>query len=194
MGIYLSANYRKQKSKLVVTSLFTVFVMSWTSSAFAAPATVIAGNWSEEQAESRSDFTCPANQVIVSREHTGDENGRTRYKCATVSQDGKAFTTKDAQWSESIKESAGTYYQCPESSPVMTGRKHSGDENGNTLYQCSTLINASGQTVKVTDGKWSENLQENHSSFECPANTVMIGREHSGDENGNTKYYCGQVN
>lgn len=48
--------------------------------------------------------------------------------------------------SASIKESDGKTFQCPENT-VLTGRYHSGDENGYTVYQYATLkaVDESGQ-------------------------------------------------
>lgn len=95
--------------------------------------------------------------------------------------------------SASIKESDGKTFQCPENT-VLTGRYHSGDENGYTVYQYATLkaVDESGQpvsaTIAVTDIVWSEEIKESDSNYTAPSGRVLVGRYHKGDENGVTKY------
>ena len=38
---------------------------------------------------------------------------------------------------------------------------------------------------EMGQSKW---IKESASSYICPPDTIMIGREHQGDENGNTRY------
>lgn len=91
------------------------------------------------------------------------------------------------QWSAGIKESAGTAYTCP-SGKVLAGRRHSGDENGTTHYLCCS---AGSPQATPTSCSWSAFLKESSNiQFVCPANQFMAGRQHSGDENGSTRYYC----
>lgn len=75
----------------------------------------------------------------------------------------------------------------------MIGRKHDGDENGDTQHKCASVK----QNDKVlTVGQRSTHDISDESSeykFECPDNKAMVGRGHQGDENGSTKYYCAQV-
>lgn len=85
-------------------------------------------------------------------------------------------------------------FLCP-TNTVMTGRYHSGDENGLTQYEYATLKavdehgNAVSGTITVEDVQWSAAISESSGSgFEAPTNRVIVGRQHSGDENGNTKY------
>jgi len=90
-------------------------------------------------------------------------------------------------WSGAIKESNGTAYICP-SGKVLTGRQHSGDENGNTTYQC---CNVGSPQATPTSCAWSAWFKESNGTwFSCPSNQYMVGRQHSGDENGNSRYYC----
>lgn len=90
-------------------------------------------------------------------------------------------------WSAGIKESNGTAYICP-SGKVMTGRQHSGDENGTTWYQC---CNVGSPVAAPTSCAWNPWFKESNGTwFSCPSNQYMAGRQHSGDENGNTRYYC----
>lgn len=67
--------------------------------------------------------------------------------------------------SEEIKESYGIVFLCP-ANTVITGRWHSGDENGATRYEYATLkvIDENGNTVQmnidVTDIQWSDEIKE----------------------------------
>lgn len=96
------------------------------------------------------------------------------------------YDTEACTWGPPIKESSGIEYECP-GGTVMAGMKHSGDENGNTHYQCCPLT---PQPVKKSVCAWSNAIRESNSNYFCPAWQAMTGREHSGDENGSTKYYC----
>jgi len=42
------------------------------------------GFWTDGMTESASEFICPSNYVMNGRKHTGDENGKTKYHCASV--------------------------------------------------------------------------------------------------------------
>lgn len=96
------------------------------------------------------------------------------------------YTTGNCQWSPPLKESSGIAYECP-GGLVMAGMKHSGDENGNTEYQCCAF---SPQPVTKYACAWSTSIRESNSQYTCPGLQLMAGREHSGDENGGTKYEC----
>ncbi|ATB30172.1 hypothetical protein [Melittangium boletus] len=96
--------------------------------------------------------------------------------------------------SSSMKESNSSY-TCP-SDKVLTGRMHTGDENGQTTYQCAsleaidadTLAPISG-TIRIEAQNWSGNIKESSGTwYNAPAGMVLIGRAHDGDENGNTRY------
>jgi hypothetical protein len=90
-------------------------------------------------------------------------------------------------WSAGIKESTGTAYICP-SSKVIAGRQHSGDENGTTYYLC---CNAGIPQAATTNCAWSAGIKESSgTAYTCLSSKVMVGRQHSGDENGTTWYYC----
>lgn len=51
---------------------------------------------------------------------------------------------------------------------------------------------ASAASIQVIRG-YVATVREPGSDFHCPENEVMIGRKHSGDENGYTTYFCGQI-
>lgn len=140
-------------------------------------------------------YDAPANRVIVGRKHDGDENGQTQYATAIIKIDGKTTTLEGGINSASIKESSGIWFKT-DSDRVMIGRHHNGDENGQTYYtSAKVVINFSSTepapegTIIVPDVRTaSVNMKESGSSFTCPPGTVMTGRTHTGDENGNTQY------
>lgn len=94
--------------------------------------------------------------------------------------------------SSSMKESKSSFL-CP-SNTVMTGRYHTGDENGQTEYEYSTLkaIDSKGNvvsgTITIEDVKWDRSIKESAEGYNAPTNRVIVGRQHDGDENGQTKY------
>ncbi len=152
--------------------------------------------WSEWSKESSGQgFDALNNRVLVGREHKGDENGKTRYATAIVLFNGKNCMTTDRVSSNSIKESKGIWC-CSDSERVMTGRHHSGDENGRTYYNYSKIYSLEPSTEPAPKGTrivpdkrmQSEYMKESKSSFLCPSNMILTGRLHFGDENGNTIY------
>lgn len=172
--------------------------------------TVTAQTWSpwiQESGKStggHSEYICPDNQAMIGRKHQGDENGNTSYLCGKVYYNGAevpistgASSYTYARWSPDMTE-ANSYYTCPVNK-VMTGRRHWGDENGNTSYLCTPIIYGGNFIVLDWDDAWSAPIQESgkssggESSFTCPTNKVMVGRQHEGDENGNTRYLCATI-
>jgi hypothetical protein len=101
--------------------------------------------------------------------------------------------------SSSMKESNSSY-TCP-SDKVLSGRMHTGDENGQTTYQCASLeaINADtlapvSGTIQIEPQGWSGNIKESSGTwYDAPAGMVLVGRAHDGDENGNTRYRPARV-
>ena len=151
-----------------------------------------------------SSFVCPSNQVMIARQHKGDENGNTRYECAIATFDGTSVfpLSSESSWSgwmqESGKNSGGqSEYQCP-ISWVMLGREHKGDENGDTRYRCAPM-QAGSDRIRLYPLAWSGPIQESGkdsggtSSFVCDTDQVMIARRHAGDENGYTWYRCAGI-
>ncbi len=98
-------------------------------------------------------------------------------------------------WLPEQKESNSNFV-CP-AATVMSGRWHNCknkgekcDENGNSTVYC-TNISANGVQFGVGAGTWSGEIKESDgTSYLCPADKVMTGRQHQGDENGKTKYQC----
>ncbi|MFK3726279.1 hypothetical protein ACI2KE_20945 [Pseudomonas monteilii] len=84
-------------------------------------------------------FTCPPNQVMTGRDHDGDENGDTRYRCASPIVNGHALTVKpDPYWSFAEKEHESTFDCRP--GKLMAGRWHDeDDERGYSRVRCATV-------------------------------------------------------
>lgn len=153
--------------------------------------------------DSGREAVCPGSSILYYRQHGGDQTQTTVYGCRLA----KNHEIRDRKWSVSFRESGldpedtgatsfannkrYIYFTCPINT-VMTGRHHSGDENGDTRYQCASLVDPSnGQTVLVEPTQWTKEHKESSSTYEtCPANQVMIGRAHKNDENGETRYLC----
>ena len=96
---------------------------------------------------------------------------------------------------------------CP-SNTVVVARYHSGDENGGSQLRCGTFAafdtengdvgtckgnQVSGISITVEDTYWSSWQKESGSNYDAPSGYVIVGREHSGDENGNTRYKVGKI-
>ncbi len=99
---------------------------------------------------------------------------------------------------DAIKEK-NSYFLCP-SNTVLTGRCHSGDENGKTWYEYSTLaaFDENNSVVQgniiVDDIQWSPWFKESSGNgYDAVENRVLVGRQHTGDENGMTRYQTGIV-
>lgn len=152
-------------------------------------------------------FKTDQNRVITGRHHGGDENGQTYYTSAKIiipnsSTDpapaGTIIVPDTRTESSNMKESSSSF-MCP-SGTIMTGRSHTGDENGNTRYEYSTLkaINSKGEiiigNITIEDIKWDTEFNESSGmGYDAPVNRVIVGRQHQGDENGNTKYATGII-
>ncbi|QXI35050.1 hypothetical protein [Pseudomonas promysalinigenes] len=146
---------------------------------------------------------CLGSSMIYERKHSGDETKDTSYGCRLA----EHYEIRDRKWSVSFRESGldpeeasatpsakdkrYIYFTCPINT-VMTGRQHTGDENGNTRYQCASLVDANnGRIVLVEPTQWSPEFEESSKIYEtCPTNQIMIGRAHKNDEKGETRYLC----
>ena len=93
---------------------------------------------------------------------------------------------------DAIKEK-NSYFLCP-SNTVLTGRCHSGDENGKTRYQTG-IVKFNGKKAKVTHYPDADLVVRENGGLEVlpKDNLVMIGIKHSGDENGFTTYCQGYI-
>lgn len=140
-------------------------------------------------------FQAPENRVIVGRQHSGDENGWTKYATAIVKANGEIVPTISIQQTPSIKESASVWF-VTDAYRIIVGRCHIGDENGMTFYLTAELVYDSTLLDPAPKGTYiipnirsvSSVLRESESDFMCPVNTVITGRWHDGDENGETTY------
>lgn len=130
-------------------------------------------------------FQCPANYVMIGRAHSGDENGGTTYYCARILIDGYQVTVNAEPWSDAQKESSSSF-TAPEDE-VLIGRLHSGDENGNTQYRTAYLT-YQGRELSLQNQHTVGPYRESSSSSTAGAGELMVGRSHSGDENGTTYY------
>ncbi|MEV7806043.1 hypothetical protein AB0O28_24160 [Microbispora sp. NPDC088329] len=100
-------------------------------------ARVYIGDWGTRQKESKADYSAPDHQAVVGRWHEGDENGYTRYRSATIFWQGRQVLLANG-------DSTGYFYENKhnwqaQGNTVMTGRKHTGDENGKTWYRYATV-------------------------------------------------------
>lgn len=152
--------------------------------------------WSSVQTEEDHDFKCTPNGtktpgiVLVGRSHDGDENGDTKYKCATVKQFEPLNTLVNEETLENQPDD-GNEVVCP-SNKVLIGRKHVGDENATEYYTCANLQDVFGADLQVIPGTWTDDMDENDHTFTC-TDSVLIGRYHNDDENGETRYLCGTL-
>jgi hypothetical protein len=133
-------------------------------------------------------YTCPGGGVMVGMRHSGDENGYSYYECAGLLP--APVTQRECAWSNFVKENQG-YYSCPDNK-VMIGRQHYRDENGDTRYQCCNLVYGQEAPVylEASTCGWSPSQRQSSTDYTCPQNEVMTARDHQGDENGPTSYYC----
>ncbi|GAA3138370.1 hypothetical protein GCM10010466_31640 [Planomonospora alba] len=135
-------------------------------------------------------FTCPAGQVMTGRAHSGDENGYTKYSCSRILINGEQVTVEPRNWSPEEREN-NSFFEAPQNQ-VIIGRFHEGDENGYTSYRAAALW-WQGRQLRIVPGPWGSNLRESNHSVSASPYHVMIGRRHSGDENGYTSYRFGSV-
>lgn len=145
-------------------------------------------NWSADQKESDHEFKCPTDKVLVGRSHDGDENGTTKYLCATVKQNGPLKTFNE----ESITFEHDESGLCP-SNKLLTGRGRKGDENSDYWIYCSEVRDVWGEDSLVRH--LSEVLHEKESDhkLECSESGVLYAMHHSRDENGPTYYFCAKL-
>ncbi|OCR24116.1 hypothetical protein AFK24_15230 [Pseudomonas syringae] len=156
-----------------------------------AAATVDPWAWSGGVHEHDHEYACSDFSVMVGLRHKGDEEESTYYRCASVHQF-QQLKTSDAEWQKMDDESSHTY-NCP-TDKVMTGREHVGDENEPTSYQCSTVIDAWGNAMRVVvDSEWTNAGLAHETDFECPANKVIASRKHIGDEEEPTYFKCASL-
>ncbi|RSN11519.1 hypothetical protein DMB42_13090 [Nonomuraea sp. WAC 01424] len=75
----------------------------------------------------------------------------------------------------------------------MIGRGHRGDENGDTTFTCGRIYIDNVQVTVVKLDIWGTVTDENRHEYQTPANQVITGIRHDGDENGWTQYEYGWI-
>ena len=134
---------------------------------------------------------------LISRQHKGDENGKTickfaKFKIPTEYKD-KLVVYVGCPRYVKVKESCSNI-TCS-SGEVIVGRTHYGDENGYTVYQIAEVYAAVNKTIRrcmTVDTCYKEFKEsigiEAHMGGRC-----IVGRSHYGDENGTTTYTFGKI-
>ncbi|MFI6792170.1 hypothetical protein ACIBG4_33075 [Nonomuraea sp. NPDC050383] len=141
--------------------------------------------------QSNSKFSCPTNEVLIGREHRGDENGDTTFRCGRIYIDNVQVTVLKVDiWGTKTDENSHDYHT--PANQAITGIRHDGDENGDTIYYSGALF-LGGQAVQITPRQLEGWVRENNHASMGGANQVMTGRRHSGDENGWTQYEYGWI-
>lgn len=177
--------YRKAVPAVAVAAVLSAATMASPASATATVTIKVEQVYSETVSEPRAKFTCPPNMVITGRSHYGDENKPTTYYCSRILINGEQAEVHTGEWSTEQRESRSSY-TAPMDQAVV-GRWHSGDENGMTRYLSGALYWQHRQ-VRLTDSAWSGDYKESSHNWQAGHNQVMVGRSHSGDENGRTQY------
>lgn len=74
---------------------------------------------------------------------------------------------------------------------VMLGGSHWGDENATTYFRCVYLF-VNGQVAKPDLGNIIKlkTVESSGAMITCPNDSLIVGIEHDGDENGQTTYSC----
>ncbi|GAA0823712.1 hypothetical protein ACFQVD_03360 [Streptosporangium amethystogenes subsp. fukuiense] len=171
---------------VVAASAAALAVVSPAPAASAAAVTIrVVPAYSETQEESSSWFVCPTNQVLTGRSHRGDENADTTYTCSWIFINDEQVQVSIGDWSLEYRENNSNYSSPP--NQALVGRRHILDENGWTRYRSASLA-WRGQTVRLIDPLWTGDLKESNHNYQTGTQRVLIGRAHSGDENGNTRY------
>ncbi|MFD9871577.1 hypothetical protein ACFXI8_00400 [Streptomyces niveus] len=176
---------------LMSTALLSAgMVTATTTEANAAEIIIIDGYTQTVKESAGTPVTCPTNQVLLGRSHSGDENGTTTYHCGLIIIDGQQVQVSAPTWSGSQRE--GNSFFAAASNAVLVGREHSGDENGPTRYATASL-SVEGRTVELTSYRWTPDQRESNSYSKAAGDEVMTGRQHSGDENGTTQYQYARI-
>lgn len=144
--------------------------------------------------ESNSDFAGDAGTCLVSRKHSGDENGDTTCIFAKliipIDMEGQGVQEIVLYGARivTVKES-NSFVLCG-GHEVITRRVHHGDENGETEYTIQGVYArlSSTQTYIPCVMDNIETVSNKESSNDAAIDgKVIIGRIHNGDENGTTQ-------
>ncbi|RJQ81116.1 hypothetical protein [Amycolatopsis panacis] len=132
-------------------------------------------------------FLCSVNQVLLGRSHNGDQNGGTTYYCGLVLVDGQQVTVSAPVWSTAQQESNSSF--AAPADRVLVGQDSA---SGTTRYATATM-SAWGRTVQLASYRWSPDQRESSSYSKGGDYEVMVGRQHSGDDHGQTRYQYAKV-
>ncbi|MFB9680953.1 hypothetical protein [Streptosporangium vulgare] len=141
--------------------------------------------------QSNSKFNCPVNEVLIGRGHRGDENGDTTFQCGRIYIDNVQVTVAKLNIWGTVTDENSHNYRTP-ANQAITGIRHDGDENGDTIYYSGALF-WQGKAVQITPRQLDGWVRENNHSSAGGTNQVMTGRGHTGDENGWTQYEYGWI-
>lgn len=146
-------------------------------------------------------FVAPSNMILTGRKHMGDENGKTLCQYSplvAIDVNGNVrqgtISVIKRRWTEWVSES-DSFYLAPDNC-VITGRQHNGDENGLTRYEVGEVMfnNVKAKVKTVDTISSTESFTESQGVFfETDDYLSIIGRQHSGDENGSTLYKQGVI-
>lgn len=180
-------------SHQIVGGLFSLMLLAALPVHAQTPVPIVEGGNSGAVKESEHDYRCATNEMLIAREHKGDEVAPTTYYCGIARKNGDVQVDAVTA-SAKMSESSGAAFKCADGQ-VMAGRGHEGDEHGNTWYYCGTPKDTSDAALKVVhDTQWIEiDREDQGGKVQCPSNKVMVGRQHMGDESGPTKYLCASL-
>lgn len=109
---------------------------------------------------------------------------------ATLPKPVAPVTTAPRAWEDAGNEHNSKFH-C-QGNYILIGRAHDGDEEEPTQYRCASASQGSG-AVSLKNHRQAPGQHEATSYFVCPKDMVMTGREHDGDERGETRYTCAEA-
>ena len=198
-------------TRLILASAVALTVSAHVMATPQSTTTPVSKVGGETKASGDYGTECNTNEAISQRSRSGDENTDPITTCTSYAPYGVAGTTAPykarepengdddiGNWSGALDEGKpnGHTYTCPEGT-LMTGIKHTGDENGSTYYRCSAF-SINGVVQKLRPGTVFKFPEDDHNKL-CPAGQIMIGRSHQCDndgkcdENASSTYTCGYV-
>jgi hypothetical protein len=139
----------------------------------------------------------PGLQLIGKGRYNEDGSIREKLSCVRITVSSPEIIPKedpivilpDAEWSDAVPENKSDF-TCS-GDKILIGRKHVGDEKGDTQYHCGTLNSTHPFTLTQRQEHIIE--KEADSYYLCPPTKVLTGRKHFDDENGPTTYRCATV-
>lgn len=155
----------------------------------------------DAQTESNSVFNPPAETGIwamISRQHFGDENGKTKCTFGRLEIPDKLENVKISLGCArliTVKESQSDVVCNP--GEIIVARAHSGDENGKTKYSLRQVYAQFGDSpIKypcVTMSTEHVEVKESSGTTAEAEGKCIVRRSHFGDENAKTDYTLGKI-